>query len=116
MRRVGVLTSQEPFAEVGVPVILALVIGSTEEPTGNETPAVAKKGVQSDLVFVRDFVPSGLACLMKKEMEPEIVKNFLLRTLHPKAGKRESITSLLEKESCLRASKSVLTCKTKRRD
>ncbi|XP_039166555.1 probable alkaline/neutral invertase F isoform X2 [Eucalyptus grandis] len=65
-------------------------------------------------VFVRDFVPSGLACLMKKEMEPEIVKNFLLRTLHPKAGKRESITSLLEKESCLRASKSVLTCKTKK--
>ncbi|KAL3743652.1 hypothetical protein ACJRO7_018854 [Eucalyptus globulus] len=33
-------------------------------------------------VFVRDFVPSGLACLMKKEMEPEIVKNFLLKTLH----------------------------------
>ncbi|XP_030540918.1 probable alkaline/neutral invertase F [Rhodamnia argentea] len=33
-------------------------------------------------VFVRDFVPSGLACLMKKDMEPEIVKNFLLKTLH----------------------------------
>ncbi|OAY48992.1 hypothetical protein MANES_05G021300v8 [Manihot esculenta] len=33
-------------------------------------------------VFVRDFVPSGLACLMKHPPEPEIVKNFLLKTLH----------------------------------
>ncbi|KAA8520768.1 hypothetical protein F0562_014960 [Nyssa sinensis] len=33
-------------------------------------------------VFVRDFVPSGLACLMKSPAEPEIVKNFLLKTLH----------------------------------
>lgn len=33
-------------------------------------------------VFVRDFVPSGLACLMKNPPEPEIVKNFLLQTLH----------------------------------
>ncbi|KAI6702620.1 hypothetical protein NL676_011756 [Syzygium grande] len=33
-------------------------------------------------VFVRDFVPSGLACLMKRDLEPEIVKNFLLKTLH----------------------------------
>ncbi|CAN6483014.1 unnamed protein product [Victoria cruziana] len=32
-----------------------------------------------DQVFVRDFVPSGLAFLMNKE--PAIVKNFLLRTL-----------------------------------
>ncbi|XP_059436702.1 alkaline/neutral invertase CINV1-like [Corylus avellana] len=31
-------------------------------------------------VFVRDFVPSGLACLMKNE--PDIVKHFLLKTLH----------------------------------
>ncbi|XP_059636123.1 probable alkaline/neutral invertase F [Cornus florida] len=33
-------------------------------------------------VFVRDFFPCGLACLMKKEPETEIVKNFLLKTLH----------------------------------
>ncbi|GAV68120.1 Glyco_hydro_100 domain-containing protein [Cephalotus follicularis] len=33
-------------------------------------------------VFVRDFVPSGLACLMKDPPESEIVKNFLLKTLH----------------------------------
>ena len=32
-------------------------------------------------VFVRDFVPNGLACLMKETAEPEIVKNFLLKTL-----------------------------------
>lgn len=31
-------------------------------------------------VFVRDFVPSALAFLMNNE--PEIVKNFLLKTLH----------------------------------
>ncbi|KAG7586739.1 Glycosyl hydrolase family 100 protein [Arabidopsis thaliana x Arabidopsis arenosa] len=33
-----------------------------------------------DQVFVRDFVPSALAFLMKGE--PDIVKNFLLKTLH----------------------------------
>ncbi|PPD75878.1 hypothetical protein GOBAR_DD27197 [Gossypium barbadense] len=36
-------------------------------------------------VFIRDFVPSGLACLMRPANaggEPEIVKNFLLKTLH----------------------------------
>ncbi|XP_022871484.1 probable alkaline/neutral invertase F [Olea europaea var. sylvestris] len=33
-------------------------------------------------VFVRDFVPCGLACLMKNNADVEIVKNFLLKTLH----------------------------------
>ncbi|KAG9152391.1 hypothetical protein Leryth_016762 [Lithospermum erythrorhizon] len=33
-------------------------------------------------VFVRDFIPCGLALLMKSPPEPEIVKNFLLKTLH----------------------------------
>lgn len=33
-------------------------------------------------VFVIDFIPSGLAYLMKKSAEP-YVKNFLLKTLHP---------------------------------
>lgn len=58
MGRVIVLISQEPFAEVGVPVILYLVIGSAREPTGNERPAVAEKGVQSDdqIVLVRSYV------------------------------------------------------------
>ncbi|CAL1383959.1 unnamed protein product [Linum trigynum] len=36
--------------------------------------------VNYDQVFVRDFVPSGLAFLMNGEYE--IVKNFLLKTLH----------------------------------
>lgn len=31
---------------------------------------------------MRDFVPTGLACLMKEPPEPEIVRNFLLKTLH----------------------------------
>lgn len=29
---------------------------------------------------MRDFVPTGIACLMKETAEPEIVKNFLLKT------------------------------------
>ncbi|XWS46256.1 hypothetical protein CRYUN_Cryun14cG0049000 [Craigia yunnanensis] len=36
-------------------------------------------------VFVRDFVPSGLACLMRPAKDggdPEIVRSFLLKTLH----------------------------------
>ncbi|KAK4411526.1 Alkaline/neutral invertase CINV2 [Sesamum angolense] len=33
-------------------------------------------------VFVRDFVPCGLACLMKTDADVDIVKNFLLKTLH----------------------------------
>ncbi|XP_012490142.2 probable alkaline/neutral invertase F [Gossypium raimondii] len=36
-------------------------------------------------VFVRDFVPSGLTCLMRSASaggDPVIVKNFLLKTLH----------------------------------
>ncbi|XP_031377750.1 probable alkaline/neutral invertase F [Punica granatum] len=33
-------------------------------------------------VFVRDFVPSGLACLMESPMDSDIVRNFLLKTLH----------------------------------
>ncbi|GAB4825362.1 Alkaline neutral invertase [Ancistrocladus abbreviatus] len=36
-----------------------------------------------DQVFIRDFVPSALAFLMNGE--PDIVKNFLLRTLHLQA-------------------------------
>ncbi|GAB2231194.1 hypothetical protein Droror1_Dr00027483 [Drosera rotundifolia] len=35
----------------------------------------------SGSVFVRDFVPSGLACMMKSPHEAEIVKNFLIKTL-----------------------------------
>ncbi|KAI3713503.1 hypothetical protein L1987_72081 [Smallanthus sonchifolius] len=40
-------------------------------------------------VFVRDFVPTALACLMKiPDPEPEIVKNFLLKTLHLQGWKK----------------------------
>eukprot|EP00249_Psilotum_nudum_P003197 c16538_g2_i1 orf=1-687(-) len=38
-------------------------------------------------VFVRDFVPSALAFLMNSE--PEIVKNFLLKTLHLQAWEKQ---------------------------
>jgi len=42
---------------------------------------------------VREFVPSGLACLMKEPAEPEIVKNFLLKTPPPPGfGKKGLIT------------------------
>ncbi|CAI0382701.1 unnamed protein product [Linum tenue] len=40
----------------------------------------SEEQVNYDQVFVRDFVPSGLAFLMNGEYE--IVKNFLLKTLH----------------------------------
>ncbi|GJT29740.1 probable alkaline/neutral invertase B [Tanacetum coccineum] len=40
---------------------------------------VSDEKLNYDQVFVRDFVPSGLAFLMKGE--PDIVKNFLLKTL-----------------------------------
>lgn len=40
-------------------------------------------------VFVRDFVPTALAYLMKvPDPEPEIVKNFLLKTLHLQGWKK----------------------------
>ncbi|KAG1354051.1 putative Cytosolic invertase 1 [Cocos nucifera] len=39
------------------------------------------------VVFVRDFVPSGLAFLMRGE--PEIVKNFLLKTLRLQAREKK---------------------------
>ncbi|XP_008781522.1 probable alkaline/neutral invertase D [Phoenix dactylifera] len=40
-----------------------------------------------DQVFVRDFVPSALAFLMNGE--PEIVKNFLLKTLQLQSGEKK---------------------------
>nr|XP_043608081.1 probable alkaline/neutral invertase F [Erigeron canadensis] len=39
-------------------------------------------------VFVRDFVPAALACLMKLPAEPEIVKNFLMETLDLQGHKK----------------------------
>jgi hypothetical protein len=39
--------------------------------------------IEIDMVFVRDFVPSALAFLMNGE--PDIVKNFLLKTLRLQA-------------------------------
>ncbi|GAU15915.1 hypothetical protein TSUD_41380 [Trifolium subterraneum] len=40
----------------------------------------AEEVLNYDQVFVRDFIPSALAFLMNGE--PEIIKNFLLKTLH----------------------------------
>ncbi|PPS16817.1 hypothetical protein GOBAR_AA03761 [Gossypium barbadense] len=57
-------------------------LGSTENGAMLEE---AWEGLQKSYVFIRDFVPSGLACLMRPANaggDPEIVKNFLLKTLH----------------------------------
>ncbi|KAK1438538.1 hypothetical protein QVD17_04347 [Tagetes erecta] len=41
-------------------------------------------------VFVRDFVPTALACLMKApDPEPDIVKDFLLKSLHHQGWKKK---------------------------
>lgn len=48
--------------------------------------------MQEFQVFVIDFVPTGLVCLMKEDMEPEIVKNFLLQILQ---GWEKKIDKLL---------------------
>eukprot|EP00271_Cylindrocystis_brebissonii_P021003 TRINITY_DN7315_c0_g1_i1.p1 TRINITY_DN7315_c0_g1~~TRINITY_DN7315_c0_g1_i1.p1 ORF type:complete len:690 (-),score=155.03 TRINITY_DN7315_c0_g1_i1:1201-3117(-) len=45
-----------------------------------------EEAVNYDQVFVRDFVPSGLAFLMNGE--PEIVRNFLLKTLRLQAWEK----------------------------
>ncbi|EEF37366.1 probable alkaline/neutral invertase F [Ricinus communis] len=58
-------------------------------------------------VFVRDFVPSGLACLMKNPSEPEIVKNFLLKTLHLQ-GREKRIDNFTLGEGVMPASYKVL--------
>ncbi|KAK6918157.1 Glycosyl hydrolase family 100 [Dillenia turbinata] len=53
------------------------------KPVG--TLAALDPGAESlnyNQVFVRDFVPTGLACLMVDPPDKEIVKNFLLKTLH----------------------------------
>ncbi|CAD5316968.1 unnamed protein product [Arabidopsis thaliana] len=47
---------------------------------GKPVGTIAAYDHASEEVFVRDFVPSALAFLMNGE--PEIVKNFLLKTLH----------------------------------
>ncbi|KAK9279035.1 hypothetical protein L1049_012710 [Liquidambar formosana] len=62
-------------------------------------------------VFVRDFFPSGLACLMKYSKEPdmknskgaEIVKNFLLKTLHLQ-GSEKRIDNFMLGEGVMPAS------------
>lgn len=57
--RVGSL-APEPFAKVGVPVVLDFVIGSTREPTRDERPPVAQKRMQSydKVVLIRRDVAS----------------------------------------------------------
>ncbi|KAM5555697.1 putative alkaline/neutral invertase F [Rosa sericea] len=54
-------------------------------------------------VFLRDFVPTGLACLMKNPAEPEIVKNFLLKTLHLQ-GREKMVDNFTLGEGVLPAS------------
>eukprot|EP01018_Ginkgo_biloba_P007920 Gb_25085 [translate_table: standard] len=58
----------------GKPVGTIAALDSTEE------------ALNYNQVFVRDFVPSALAFLMNGE--PEIVKNFLLKTLHLQAWEK----------------------------
>ncbi|KAL3815143.1 hypothetical protein ACJIZ3_016411 [Penstemon smallii] len=45
-------------------------------------PETGNEALNYNQVFVRDFVPCGLACLMKNDADVDIVKNFLLKTLH----------------------------------
>jgi len=54
-------------------------------------------------VFVRDFVPSGLACLMKEPPETEIVKKFLLKTLYLQ-GREKKIDNFTLGEGVMPAS------------
>ncbi|KAK9913438.1 hypothetical protein M0R45_037255 [Rubus argutus] len=54
-------------------------------------------------LFVRYFFPTGLACLMKDPAEPEIVKNFLLKTLHLQ-GREKTIDNFTLGEGVLPAS------------
>ena len=56
---------------------------------------------------MRDFVPCGLACLMKTPAEPEIVKNFLLKTLHLQ-GREKRIDNFTLAEGVMPASFKVL--------
>ncbi|XP_010471222.2 PREDICTED: probable alkaline/neutral invertase F [Camelina sativa] len=66
-----------------------------------------------DQVFVRDFVPSALAFLMKGE--PEIVKNFLLKTLHIQ-GQEKRIDSFKLGDGAMPASFKVLHNPIKKTD
>lgn len=64
-------------------------------------------------VFVRDFVPSALAFLMKGE--PNIVKNFLLKTLHIQ-GKDKRIDRFKLADGAMPASFKVLHNPIKKTD
>ncbi|KAL3536690.1 hypothetical protein ACH5RR_000056 [Cinchona calisaya] len=56
-------------------------------------------------VFVRDFVPSALACLMKGSKEElEVVKNFLLKTLHLQGNWEKRIDNFTLGEGVMPAS------------
>ncbi|GAB4844614.1 Alkaline/neutral invertase cinv2 [Ancistrocladus abbreviatus] len=66
-------------------------------------------------VFVRDFVPSGLAYLMKEPPEPDIVKNFLLKTLHLQ-GWEKRIDNFTLGEGVMPASFKVLYDNHRRKD
>ncbi|KAD3641431.1 hypothetical protein E3N88_30655 [Mikania micrantha] len=67
-------------------------------------------------VFVRDFVPTALACLMKvPDPEPEIVKNFLLKTLHLQ-GWKKTIDNFTLGEGVMPASFKVLYDSIQKKD
>lgn len=56
---VGSLASKS-LAEMGVPMILDLVIGSTWKSSSNERPPVTEQGVHSnnEIILVRSYIPS----------------------------------------------------------
>ncbi|GAB2271828.1 Alkaline/neutral invertase cinv2 [Dionaea muscipula] len=66
-------------------------------------------------VFVRDFVPSGLAYLMKDPPEPEIVKNFLIKTLLLQ-GREKRIDNFTLGEGVMPASFKVLYDSYRKKD
>ncbi|KAL6131110.1 hypothetical protein ACLB2K_069488 [Fragaria x ananassa] len=80
----------------GKPVGTLAAMDSTKEPRNYNQ------------VFVRDFIPAGLAFLMKKPAEPEIVKNYLLKTLHLQ-GREKKVDNFTLGEGVLPASFKVST-------
>ena len=58
---------------------------------------------------MRDFVPNGLACLMKETAEPEIVKNFLLKTLQSQGWEKKIDNYTLGEGAMLQVSRFSLT-------
>ncbi|KAJ4747286.1 Plant neutral invertase family protein [Rhynchospora pubera] len=64
------------------------VVNFENEPVGTVAALdTAKDSLNYDQVFVRDFIPAGLAYLLKRE--PQIVKKFLLKTVRLQSAEKK---------------------------